>query len=238
MISLLTKGTKLLVISPHSDDDVIGCGGLLAKAFSLGCKAHVVVMSLFGAENHPENIVVTEDRCFNRYHELQSGYRILTKGQTDLVSFSYLGLPIGSMQQTPLRKIIGRLEAVIADFAPDIVLYCYPSHHQDHQTAYQAASAALRPRPGNTVKVTAIYEYPYIECWKPFPFPTESKVYCDIGEFLDVKLQAFGEFKSQLKADSADLLHLDSVAALAHIRGREIGCAAAEAFYLTKAVLL
>ena len=37
---------KLLVIAPHSDDEVLGCGGLISKIKKSGGKVYVLIFNL------------------------------------------------------------------------------------------------------------------------------------------------------------------------------------------------
>lgn len=48
----LTAGQPFLVLSPHPDDETLGCGGLLAAAGKAGVPAHVVILT-DGAASHP-----------------------------------------------------------------------------------------------------------------------------------------------------------------------------------------
>ncbi len=50
----LTDGQPFLVLSPHPDDETLGCGGLLAAAGKAGIAAHVVILT-DGAASHPKS---------------------------------------------------------------------------------------------------------------------------------------------------------------------------------------
>jgi N-acetylglucosamine malate deacetylase 1 len=50
---LLDRVSRALVIAPHADDDVLGCGGLMAKLAARGAQVHVVFMTVDGFR-HPD----------------------------------------------------------------------------------------------------------------------------------------------------------------------------------------
>ena len=50
----LTAGQPLLVLSPHPDDETLGCGGLLAAAGKAGIPAYVMILT-DGAASHPRS---------------------------------------------------------------------------------------------------------------------------------------------------------------------------------------
>ncbi len=50
----LVAGAPFLVLSPHPDDETLGCGGLLAMAAERGVAAHVMILT-DGAASHPSS---------------------------------------------------------------------------------------------------------------------------------------------------------------------------------------
>ena len=47
-------GSPLLVLAPHPDDEVFGCGAVLLEAVRGGCDIHVVVVTDGDAQGDPE----------------------------------------------------------------------------------------------------------------------------------------------------------------------------------------
>ena len=68
---------------------------------------------------------------------------------------------------------------------------------------------------------------------EPLPRPV---AYCDISRYLSVKLEAVKQYKTQLRP-SPHIRSLESVSALASIRGKEIGVEYAEAFNILRTVI-
>lgn len=132
-----------LVIAPHVDDDVIGCGGILdADTLVYYCgvdEFHGVSREL--RQKEAENVAA------------RTGQKILY-GQNIVNSYQFTALK-------------DQLESLINSYEPEEVLLPWPSYNQDHQTVYDAAMVALRPHDRNYfVKRVLLYEEP--DCfWQP-----------------------------------------------------------------------
>ncbi len=63
-------GKRILVISPHADDETFGCAGMMAKAKALGSEVAVVVVSVASLQHYNARFPhVTGD---TRIEELES----------------------------------------------------------------------------------------------------------------------------------------------------------------------
>ncbi|MEH7728095.1 PIG-L family deacetylase, partial [Bacillus altitudinis] len=62
-----TNNRKHLVIAPHHDDEMIGCGGTIAKAIKRGDQARIIIVTkgeLSGIDGSIEqNIQIRENEC-------------------------------------------------------------------------------------------------------------------------------------------------------------------------------
>lgn len=132
-----------LVIAPHVDDDVIGCGGILDD------KALV----FYGGVDEFHGVSRAERMKEAEAVAARTGHKIL-----------YGNNSVNSYQFTDMKD---QLESLINLYEPEEVLLPWPSYNQDHQTVYDAAMVALRPHDRNYfVKRVLLYEEP--DCfWQP-----------------------------------------------------------------------
>ena len=49
------KNERLLVIAPHADDEVLGCGGLISRVKKDGGKVYVLIFNVGSIEKHNNN---------------------------------------------------------------------------------------------------------------------------------------------------------------------------------------
>lgn len=111
---------KRLVVAPHCDDEVLGCGGLIAK-YPAQCE--VVVMA-------------TPTTARLREHEASRG--ILGYESTHLLS-----LPDGRLQES-MVEMVTSLDRIVCMVQPQEMYLPYPDLHQDHIATYEAGMRAAR----------------------------------------------------------------------------------------------
>ena len=127
MVSLDELPRSVLVVATHPDDEVIGCGGLLALHAGRGDRVRVLIVS-DGGEGERR---VAESRAAGR--EL---------GVEDLV---FLGLPDGQVGHEP--RLVAKLERSLSDFEPELVYGpSLQEWHADHVAVSQALLSALAQR--------------------------------------------------------------------------------------------
>lgn len=218
---------NILVLAPHADDEVVGCGGLIARRALEGAAVHVVVGAVGGLHHrHLETAATTE--C--RKNELLAAAAILGVARTTIL---YEGLDM-RLDTVPEVELVTSVDAILDETRYDEIYFPYASHNHDHRVLFNVAFAALRNTPGRpTPRVVALYEYAYVG-WQPQEI-RGGRMYVDISSTLERKLAAFEAYPSQLKA-APHPCSRHGIETLARMRGLEAGVAAAEMFYLQKLV--
>ena len=217
---------RVLVVAPHADDEAMGCAGLLAKLSERDCEVHILYMAVDGFHHYGLD---RESTYGERVREIEAVTGLL--GCTYEIAYGNKDL-IEKLDTLPKRELVDYFEGAINEYRPDLLLLPYrEDYDQDHVATFQTAFAAARP----IVEVFGKYLVPHVMTYEmtklnwaaeSLPRPV---AYCDISQHLSVKFEAIKYYKTQLRP-SPHIRSLESVSALASIRGKEIGVEYAEAF--------
>jgi LmbE family N-acetylglucosaminyl deacetylase len=219
---------RIMVIAPHPDDEVLGCGGVMARHSARGDRVQVVVVSRGAPDIFPPE-EVEETRS-----ELASAHQLL--GVEDV---HFLDFPAPRLDTVPGHVLADRLSRLIGEMQPQTV---YMPHggdlHSDHKAVHWATLVATRPN--NIARVERLLCYETLsetEWGGPSAENAFSPtVFVDISDFLSAKLQAMACYRTQLK-EYPNSRSLRSIEALATFRGSTVGLSAAEAFVLVREVV-
>jgi N-acetylglucosamine malate deacetylase 1 len=137
------NGQRVLVFSPHPDDETIGVGGYIAQSIKNGANVSIVLVT--NGNYHREEAI--------RYAEFKKATGILGVPETSLVFLNFSDASLRGINQTILEAA---LRVQIDQFHPDIIIYPHPQdYNRDHAAIGKAVTAILES--GN-YNVTA-YEY-------------------------------------------------------------------------------
>jgi len=230
---LLSESFKrVLVVAPHADDEAMGCAGLLAKLSERDCEIHILYMAVDGFHHYGIDRGTTYGE---RVKEIDAVTELL--GCTYEIAYGNKDL-IEKLDTLPKRELVDYFEGAINEYRPDLLLLPYgEDYDQDHVATFQTAFAAARP----IAEAFGKYLVPHVMTYEmtklnwaaePLPRPV---AYCDISRYLSVKFEAVKRYKTQLRP-SPHIRSLESVGALASIRGKEIGVEYAEAFGVLRTI--
>jgi LmbE family N-acetylglucosaminyl deacetylase len=221
---------KKLVLAPHVDDDVLGCGGILdGETVTFYCgvdEMHVVSED----ERRLEAVAVAE-RTGGAFYwpgrgALAGQYRPL--GSNEL-SVEYATDRVVNHYDIP--SLIGDFERVIGVEKPDEVYIAWPSYNQDHRAAYEAALVALRPHDQlHRVSRVLVYEGSQINFWDHATPGAQFQPSLFVPIDIDEKIARYSLMLSQVRG----MRSAEHLRALATLRGGEIGVPAAEAFAILR----
>ena len=202
------KSFNNMVISPHVDDEVFGCGGILDESF---------FVYFCGVERF---------RIIS-WHERINEIKLVQK----FLGYQWELNLKSEVNRYVMQDFIPLLENQINKIKPDTVYIPYPSYNQDHQAIYAAAQVALRPHDTNHF-VKNVYAYESMDfLWKNHPYIVNRFV--DIGkEGIQRKLHAYSFHRSQIRSYRSP----EHIKARACIRGAACNCDYAEAFVVEREV--
>lgn len=223
-----------LVVAAHPDDEVLGCGGTMARLSSQGWAVHVLIVAE-GATSRD----ASRDRAA-RQDELSELAQAAHAANAILGAASVVlgDLPDNRMDSIDLLDVVKFVEQALATHRPSLVF----THHAgdlniDHRVLHDAVVTACRPLPGSCVQELLFFEVASSTEWTPGPsgpafVPT---VFYDITAHLPSKLDALAAYASEMRPfpHARSLRALD---ALARWRGASCGVEAAEAFALGRAL--
>jgi LmbE family N-acetylglucosaminyl deacetylase len=218
---------RVLVIAPHPDDEVLGCGGTMIKHVSEGDEVYLCVVTKAYPPEWPE------DEIRERRDEVLKVNNILGTKKT-----YFLDLPTVKLDTIPQKELNEAIAKVINKLQPEIVYIPHGGDvNSDHRLVFEAAMVAIRPRPALAIRKVLCYETLSETEWAA-PLAENAfmpNLYVDISGVLATKLKAMSEYKSELK-EFPHPRSLEAISALAKIRGATIGVEAAEAFMLIREI--
>jgi len=219
--------SKVLVIAPHPDDEVLGCGGAIAKHVSGGDEVYLCIVT----KAYPPEW--TEQEIQERREEVLRVNKILGIKKTYFLDF-----PTVKLDTIPQKELGDSISRVINEVTPEVVYIPHKEDvNRDHQLVFKAAMVATRPKPALETRKILCYEVLSETEWAA-PFVDSAfipNVFVNISETLGTKLKAMSEYKSELK-EFPHPRSLEAISALAKMRGTAVGVEAAEAFMLVREV--
>jgi N-acetylglucosamine malate deacetylase 1 len=221
------KTKNILVIAPHPDDEVLGCGALIHRYTSLGNRVYVIVMSRGKPGRYPEEAIK------NVREEAKNAHNLLGVEKTIFFDYSAPELDLYS-----LSDLAGSIASVIRDISPEMLYLPHRGDiHHDHRAVYNGALVAARPTNGCSVKEIYAYETLSETEWSA-PFADDAFIptcFFDVSEQIEKKIEALRCFKSQLR-EYPSSRSIEAVRALAQYRGVTVGCMYAEAFMHVRSI--
>ena len=218
---------KVLVVAPHPDDEILGCGGIIAKNVKEGNEVYVCI---------------TTDACEPLFSK--QDYEIDKKQIRD--SHSYLGVnetcflhfPAAMLDSVPKYQINDAFCKLIKQINPDEVYIPHRGDmHIDHKIVVDACMVALRPRSKKNVKRIYAYETLSETDWD-IPNAVNAfipNVYVDITKYIDKKVKAMEKYKNQI-CEYPNPRSAEGIKALAMHRGSTVSVNYAEAFMLIREI--
>lgn len=218
---------KILIIAPHPDDEILGCGGTMLKRAKAGDDVYVCIVTKGCLPLFPEEYVER-----GRSEAVQADK---VAGAKETI---FLDFPAVMLETVPRYELNGKLTDLIQEIQPDEVYIPHRGDMQmDHQMVVDAAMVAVRPKYSHKVKRVYAYETLSETGWN---IPNQQNdfiptVYEDITETIDDKMKAMETFKSQIGI-FPEARSIGALEALAKYRGATIGVKAAEAFSLIREI--
>ncbi len=173
------KKKRILIFAPHPDDEVLGCGGTIAKYATEGSSIKVAYVT-DGRNGNPR--FSAEEMVIERKKEGIEGLRALGCGDNVFMDYPDSGLKAN-------KESIERTLRLIEEYGPDAIFTPNPlDNHPDHICTTQMVAAALK----SYTEDTDCYCY---EVWSALTPNT----LVDITDEMEKKVEAIGKHRSQIE---------------------------------------
>ena len=231
-MSSVVELNRVLVVAAHPDDEVLGCGGTIARHADAGDQVQVLIVAE-GATSRQQK----RDRL-QAYEELSTLAQSAQKAGSLLgaAGVELLDLPDNRLDSLDRLDLIKRIEQRIDRHQPQVVYV----HHAgdvnvDHRRLHEAVVTACRPTPGHPVKRLLSFEVASSTEWQPPGSASafQPNWFVDISAQWQRKREALEAYESEMRPWP----HARSLKAVEHLarwRGAQGGVEAAEAFCLLR----
>ncbi|WP_345558472.1 PIG-L family deacetylase [Streptomonospora halophila] len=226
---------RLLVIAPHPDDEVLGCGGLLHKAKSAGAEVYVQFLTVGDTADVSDKGFSTASERVAEIKEVADHYR------WDDWHIAFPGddyhLRLDTLPRFEVANIIERQSPIsVTSVRPTAVLAPHRlSYNQDHQVAAEAVHTALRPsdaRRRHHPCLVLSYEEA-ADQWRQEPAPAPNMLVELDEAAIEAKIAAMRLYGSQFHDHPHTRSEL-TLQSLAVLRGMQGGVAFAEGYHATR----
>jgi len=223
----------VLVVAAHPDDEVLGCGGTVARLTQEGHDVYIAILGE-GITSRYEKRDQADREVINN---LRGGCQQVSEflGAKELFFYD---LPDNRFDTLPLLDVVKIIENLVNRIKPQVIY----THHRgdlniDHTITQRAVLTATRPVAGCPIKKIYEFEVPSSTEWSfgQVQNAFQPNVFVDITETLETKIKAMAVYESETRS----FPHPRSFEAIrnnARRWGSMVGLKASEAFVLVRDV--
>ena len=229
-MSIFRQNDRVLIVAPHCDDEVLGCGGTIKFLADKGLDITLYIVTGHGDGIHP---IWPKDLWDTIHNECENSSSYLGIKKT-----IYGNLPAVCLPDLPIYKVNEEIKSVLSQIKPTVIFMPWKGDmHKDHEIINYALSVNLRPYLPINKSVRLVLSY---EVLSETNLPIEPSnfsqftpnFYIDISKYIKYKLRAMEFYQSQL-TNSSSPRSIEAIKALAKLRGVHINKEFAEAFILS-----
>jgi len=217
---------KIIVVSAHPDDEVLGCGGTLAKHRDNGDEiAWVITTNIYESQGFSREFIE------NRQKEIEE-----VACELNISSVFKLEYPTMTLTDETLIGMIPKIGIIFKEYEPEVIYILNRSDaHSDHLITFKGVLACTKSFRYPFVKKVLMYE-----CLSETEFGPAlpenifiPNYFVDISEYINKKIELMQIYQSEL-GEHPFPRSIENIKALAHFRGASVGIKYAEAFQLLK----
>lgn len=178
---------KVLVISPHPDDETLGCGGTLRKHVLEGDQVYTIFLT--SGERGGHGLPPIETKKI-REEEAKRAGAIL-----GISRMEFWRIPNGKLRVT--KEIVKKLQNKLTEYRPDIIYVTHKGEmHPEHRAAARLVASALENDSPDINPEVLMFEI-----WTPMQ---DMDYIVDISSFVEIKRKAILAYESQCRVMNFD----------------------------------
>lgn len=223
---------SILVVAAHPDDEVLGCGGTIARHTDAGDQVQVLIVAEGATSRQQQRDRGQAGEELSALAQAAQQVGVILGAQ----GVELLGFPDNRLDSFDRLDLVKQIEERIALHQPQVVYV----HHAgdvnvDHRRLHEAVVTACRPTPGQPVRRLLSFEVASSTEWQP---PGSAPAF-QPNWFIDISGHWIRK-RDALAAYSSEMQHwpharsLEALEHLARWRGAQVGVEAAEAFCLLR----
>ena len=220
--------SKVSIITPHPDDETLGCGGTILKHGAMGDSLHWIIITGMTEEQG-----FSSQKIKKRQEEIEQ-----VKHMYGFEMVNSLNLPTMRLDALPMGDIIKAISTVLMEFKPHIIYLPNRSDvHSDHRVVFQAAWSCCKTFRFPFIRRVLMYEIPSETDFSPALSEAvfTPTIFSDITPHLERKIEIMRTYRGELEEHPFPRSERN-IRSLATIRGATAGVEYAEAFMLLKEV--
>ena len=224
---------NILILAPHPDDEILGCGGLISKEVNNKSNVYIAVMTN-GNVGAPELFPI-EGTKRGRAEALKA-HKLLGVKETFFYDFPAPRLDTQASYKINIEisKLVNKLDI------DDLIIPHRGDIHKDHRIIYESALVAARPTKHKNIRRILAYETLSETEWAA-PFGDDvfiPNVFVELSQTdLNKKVEAFECFTEPRIKYPPHSRSADGIKHLARYRGATITKYYAEAFSLVREII-
>lgn len=204
--------SRTLIVAPHPDDEVLGCGGTIARKLIAGAEVRIVVVT-DGRTSHAKFIDPRELVAIRKSESLAAISRL----GADSSSCEFLDFPDGELAHHAEEAVL-KVKEILASFQPEEI---YVPHRADPQPDHEATFSIVQRAVEAHGRAVTVFEYP-IWLYHSWPWTLGAsgagvvrrvrnicqsiwqiafrcRVHSDVSEVLARKREAIAAYRSQME---------------------------------------
>jgi len=151
---------NVLVVAAHPDDEVLGCGGTIAK-YSKDNNIYLVILGEGISSRYIQRNEVKKKELLQLRKDSQKVGELL-----GIKEIFFFALPDNRFDTVSFLDIVKKVEEIIKKIKPEIIYTHYSGDlNIDHRLTFQAVLTATRPVKGCSVKEIYSFEIPSSTEW-------------------------------------------------------------------------